>query len=221
MNNDRFRRLLPIAGILSALLLGAAIFGSPSAPQVEKSNHADVVSFYQDHTTSLTVTNLILALLAAFLLAALVVELRAVLRSGEAGESTYSALVTVGGTILVAGIALMGMVATAAAGAADQGLSDDSVLVLATLADHTWMPWLVGAALTLLATGIGGLRTATLPKWLCWVSIALGALCLTGVGGIATFMVFPLWILATSIVLLRRHTAELKSVRVDTQATSA
>ncbi len=211
MNNDKFRRLLPVAGILSALLLAAAIFGSPSAPQVENTNHAEVVSFYRDHVTSLMVTNLVLALLAAFLLAALVVELRAVLRSGEAGESTYSALAAVSGTVVVAGIALMGMVATAAAGAADQGLSDDSVLTLAALADYTWMPWLVGAALTLLATGIGGLRTATLPKWLCWISIVLGALCLTGIGGIATFMVFPLWILFLSVTLLRRQTSGLEA----------
>lgn len=207
MNNDRFRRLLPVAGILSALLLGVAIFASASAPQVEKANHAEVVSFYQDHSSSIVVTNLVLALLAAFLLAAFVVELRAVLRSGEAGESVYSSLAAVGGTVLVTAIALMGMVTVAAAGAADNGLSDDSVLTAAAIADFAWMPWLVGAALTLLATGIGGLRTATLPKWISWISVVLGALCLTGIGGIAVFMLMPLWLVALAIVLLRKQAA--------------
>lgn len=207
MNNDRFRRLLPVAGILSALLLGVAIFASASAPQVEKANHAEVVSFYQDHSSSIVVTNLVLALLAAFLLAAFVVELRAVLRSGEAGESVYSSLAAVGGTVLVMAIALMGMVTVAAAGAADNGLSDDSVLTAAAIADFAWMPWLVGAALTLLATGIGGLRTATLPKWISWISVVLGALCLTGIGGIAVFMLMPLWLVALAIVLLRKQAA--------------
>lgn len=207
MNNDRFRRLLPVAGILSALLLGVAIFASASAPQVEKANHAEVVSFYQDHSSSIVVTNLVLASLAAFLLAAFVVELRAVLRSGEAGESVYSSLAAVGGTVLVMAIALMGMVTVAAAGAADNGLSDDSVLTAAAIADFAWMPWLVGAALTLLATGIGGLRTATLPKWISWISVVLGALCLTGIGGIAVFMLMPLWLVALAIVLLRKQAA--------------
>ena len=208
MNNDRFHRLFPIAGILSALLLGAAILVPGSVPQVEKSNHAEVVSFYHDHATSIMVANIPLALLSAFFLAALLVELRATLRSGEAGESTYSSMVAFGGTLLVMGIAVMGMVTAAAAGAAEAGLSDDSLLTAAIVADYAWMPWLVGSALTLLATGIGGLRTATLPKWIAWVSVVMGGLCLTGVGGILVFMLMPLWILAISVVLLRRQMAE-------------
>lgn len=221
MNNDRFRRLLPIAGILSALMLGAAIFAAPSAPQVEKSNHAEVVTFYHDHSSSIVITNLALALLAAFLLAAVLIELRATLRSGEAGESIYSSLALVGGTVLIGSIALMGMVTAAVAGAADTGLSDDSVLGLAVLADYAWMPWLVGSALTLFATGIGGLRTATLPAWFSWVSVVLGALCLTGIGGIAVFMLLPLWILAVSILLLRRQSAERADARGATRTVPA
>ena len=220
MKNDKFRRLLPIAGILSALLLGAAIFGSASAPQVEKSNHAEVVSFYHEHSSSIMVTNLVLALLAAFLLAALLVELRATLRSGEAGESIYSSLVALGGAALVVSISLMGMVTTAVAGAAEAGLSDDSLLGAAIVADYAWMPWLVAAALTLFATGVGGLRTATLPKWIAWASIVLGALCLTGIGGIAVFMLFPLWILVISIVLLRRQSADMAGSKVVVQSAS-
>ncbi|MCB0857389.1 MAG: hypothetical protein KDB57_04610 [Solirubrobacterales bacterium] len=208
MNNDRFHRLLPIAGIISALLLGAAIFASGSAPQVEKANHAEVVSYYHDHTSAIMIANIPLALLSAFFLAVLLVGLRATLRSGEAGESTYSSLVAMGGTVLVGAIAVMGMVTAAVAGAANSGLSDDSILSAAILADYAWMPWLVGAAVTLLATGIGGLRTATLPKWIAWVSIVMGCLCLTGIGGIPAFMLMPLWILAISVVLLRRQSAE-------------
>lgn len=207
MTNDTFRKLLPISGILSALLLAGGIFGAPSAPQVASDNHAEVIAFYQDHASAISLTNIVFGLLAVFFLVPLITELRAVLRSGEAGEAIYSTLALIGGTILAVGTSVMALSGAVVASAADAGLSDDTVLSAAIVADYTWMPWVVGAAVFLWSVGLGGLRTATLPKWLSWVSIVLGALCLTGFGGIAVFMVMPLWLLATSVILLRKQTA--------------
>lgn len=208
MQKDTFRRLLPISGILSALLILGATFGAPSAPQIGTDNHAEVIAYYSDNTTAITVTSLICGLLACFFLIPLLTELRATLRSGEAGESTYSTILTIGGSVLTFGFALMATVSQAAASAAESGLSDDSVLSLAQVADYSWMPWVVGMAAVQWAVGLGGLRTATLPKWISWLSIVLGALCLTGIGGIAVFFVAPLWMIAISVVLLRSKSAQ-------------
>lgn len=207
MTNDKFRKLLPISGILSALLLAGATFGTPSAPQVASDNHAEVVAFYHDHASAISLTNIILGLLAVFFLVPLVTEIRAVLRSGEAGEAIYSTLAMIGGTMVAVGISVMALSGAVVASAVDAGLSDDTVLSAAIAADYTWMPWVVGAAVFLWSVGLGGLRTAALPKWLSWASIVLGALCLTGIGGIAVFMVMPLWLLATSITLLRKQSS--------------
>lgn len=207
MKTDTFRRLLPYSGILSALLLIGATFGAPSAPQLSSTNHADVLAYYHDNMTAIAITSVGCGLLAAFFFAPFVVEIRATLRSGEAGEAIYSSLVAIGGTVLTAGFALMAMSTMIVASAADSGVSDDGVLALANFADFSWMPWVVGMAIFQWAIAIGGLRTATLPKWIAWSSIVLGALCLTGIGGIAVFFVGPIWMIALAVVLLRAQSA--------------
>lgn len=221
MQNDTFRRLLPYSGIISALLIIAAVFGVPSAPQVGADNHAEVIAYYSDHTTALAITNIGCGLLAAFFLVPLLTELRATLRSGEAGESTYSTLVTIGGSVLTFGLALMAMTAAAASSAADSGLGGDSILSLAAVTDYSWMPWVVGMAVVQWAVGLGGLRTATLPKWISWFSIVLGALCLTGVGGIGVFFLAPIWMIAISVVLIRAQSAAAGAPRSAAPAPAA
>jgi len=67
-----------------------------------------------------------------------------------------------------------------------------SVAALGFVNDFSWTPWVASAAVLYLASGLGGLRTAALPKWLAIVSIVLGVLCLTGPAGAAVFMVTPL-----------------------------
>ncbi|MBJ7458563.1 MAG: hypothetical protein JHD02_05190 [Thermoleophilaceae bacterium] len=208
MQTDKIRRLLPISGVIGSLLLAAGLFASPNIDQLSATNQAEVIGAYQDNQTALIVTGFPLTLLAVLFLIPLLTELRATLRSNEAGEAVYSTLVTIGGTILATSMLLMGMFQTAVAEAVDSKLSTDSLLALAAINDQSWMPWLVGMAVLLLAVGIGGLRTLALPKALSWVSIVLGALCVTGIGGIAVFMVSPLWFLATSVVLLRAQRAE-------------
>lgn len=202
MTNDSFRKLLPISGIISALILAASIFATPSAPQVSATNHAEVVAFYGDHQTGLFIAS-IGGLLAMFFFVPLLIELRATLRSGEAGESIYSSLALAGGIALIAGTGLMSFTIAAASGAAEAKLGAQSILTAAVATDYSWMPWVLGMAILQWAVGLGALRTATLPKALGWVSILLGILCLSGPGGFAVFIVAPLWILGVSVVLLR------------------
>jgi hypothetical protein len=55
----------------------------------------------------------------------------------------------------------------------------------------------------LIASGLAGLNTRVLPRWLSWAGLVIGLAFLTPVGIIA-FFVFPLWILAASIMLYGR-----------------
>ncbi|MFT4049021.1 MAG: hypothetical protein QM648_04195 [Solirubrobacterales bacterium] len=204
MQTDTFRKLLPFSGIIAALLFAASFFYASSGPQIADDNHAKVIAYYVDNSAKIGIINIICGLLACFFLAPLLTELRATLRSGEAGESIYSTLFLIGGTILVAMTALMAMFTTVTANAADVGVPGEGVLTLAAIVDYTWMPWVVGMAITQWAVGLGGLRTASLPKPLAWFSVVLGVLCLAGPGGILAFFLFPIWLIATSIVLMRR-----------------
>jgi hypothetical protein len=82
------------------------------------------------------------------------------------------------------------------------------------------MPWMVGGAALFLATGIGGLKTATLPKWVSWLSVVMGVLCFTP-GGIAVFIIQPLWFIGMAVVLIRRQSAPAVAKSVATSASPA
>ena len=55
----------------------------------------------------------------------------------------------------------------------------------APLGIDSWLPFMAAAAVLLLSTGLGGLRTAVLPKWLSIVTVVLGVCCLGGPTGFA------------------------------------
>lgn len=130
---------------------------------------------------------------------------RSALRSGESGESTYSS-VAYGAAVLIAlSKALDAQLLFAGLGAADE---DDltTLHTLAALGDASWLPWVAASAAFYLATGLGGLRTAALPRWLAIVTLVLGAACLLGPAGTAVYLVTPAWLIVTGIVLARRQT---------------
>ena len=76
---------------------------------------------------------------------------------------------------------------------------------------NTWLPFMVGAAVLLLSTGLGGLRTAVLPKWLAIVTIVLGVGALLGPTGFAVWFALPVWCIVVGVVLMRRQSASAQS----------
>jgi hypothetical protein len=78
-----------------------------------------------------------------------------------------------------------------------------SVAAIGWLEADLWVFWSMAASVFLVATGLGGLRTASLPRWLAIVSTVLGVLSLLGPGGLVTFFVFPVWLVVVGLVLYR------------------
>ena len=72
---------------------------------------------------------------------------------------------------------------------------------------------MVGAAVLLLSTGLGGLRTAVLPKWLAIVTIVLGVCALLGPTGFLVWFAMPVWCIVVGVVLMRRQSADRSSPR--------
>jgi hypothetical protein len=132
--------------------------------------------------------------------------LRQALRSGEPGESTYSSVAFAGGVSVALAVSLMGWVTLASTEAAHQG-NAAVVTTLGFLSEFGWIPWVAGSAALFLATGLGGLRTATLPRPLGIATVVLGVLCFLGPTGIAVYFLTPVWLIVTGIVLRRRLAA--------------
>lgn len=196
MVTSRFERFLPWSGALAGVCfaVGGYLPSGPSTP-----DDPTRMQWLVDHQGSVAVTALAAALLSVTVLF-FAAAVRAALRSGEPGESSYSSVAFAGMVALAAGSGFNAMLGLATMDAASRAHAD-VVRTLGYLGEFTFVPWAAASAAMFLAVGLGGLRTAALPKWLGVPTVVLGVLCFLGPAGIAVFMLSPLWFLVTAAVL--------------------
>ena len=199
---SRFERFLPWAGVLAGIALGGGAVLSGSEPSIEDDPASKVIAYYHDNEGALFGSAVLGGLFAVFLLF-YVTARRARLRSGEGGEGLYSAAAYAGGIVTAAAVGAWSWVGAAAQEAAKGG-HDEATLALGYLNDMGWLPWVVGTSVLMISTGLGALRTATLPKWFGIVSTVLGFLALCGPAGIAVFLASPFYFVTGGFVLAHR-----------------
>ncbi|HEY3003181.1 MAG TPA: hypothetical protein VGJ44_12610 [Kribbellaceae bacterium] len=205
MQTSRFERFLPISGVIAGLLFALRDpILSWGAPSVD-GDAAGYVRWVTDHGVATSISGFAAGYFAVAMLF-FAVALRQALRSGEPGESTYSSAAFAGGLAVALSVAVMGWVGLAATEAATAG-NAAVVTTLGYISDFGWIPWVAGSAVLFLSTGLGGWRMAVLPKPLAIATVVLGILCLTGPTGIAVFLLTPVWLIVTGIVLHRRLSA--------------
>lgn len=199
MVTSRFERFLPWAGVLAGVCfaVGGYLPTGPSTP-----DDPTRLQWLTGHQGVIALTGVAAALLSVFVLF-FAAAVRAALRSGEPGESSYSSVAFAGLVVVAAGSGFNAMLQLATLDAAGQGHAD-TVRTLGYLGEFTWVPWVAASAAMFLAIGLGGLRTSALPKWLSIPTVVLGVLCLLGPTGIVVFLVSPLWFVVTGLVLRRR-----------------
>jgi hypothetical protein len=133
---------------------------------------------------------------------------RTLLRSGESREATYSSVAFGGWLVIVAGLSQMVMWNWGLINGAADASDDSAVQTLGYVAYFGWAGMGIGLAAAFLAMGLGGIRTATLPKWFAILTLVLGALGALGnagipPGGLVTYVLLPFWLIAASVVIAR------------------
>jgi hypothetical protein len=205
MPQSTFEKLLPVAGIAAGILF--AISGYVGhLPESSSDNPVTVMAGHETQNAIALIASALFAVTFAFF----TIGIRAALRSGEAGESTYSSGALAGG-ILVAFVGAVNAWLTLTLVDLVENKDVASARAIGALGVDSWLLLVASAAVLLLSTGLGGLRTGVLPKWLSIVTIVLGVCCLGGPTGFAVWFALPVWCVVVGVVLMRRQSVATTS----------
>jgi hypothetical protein len=209
-------------GAISGVLFFAAVvvfFFTPETPDADDPTAQIVSEFADDRSGHLL--NVFVNGLAAFFFLAFLTALYARLRAAETdrGPSLLVALAGVATAVivLVSAGSLLALVT-----AADQGREPAAVRALFELNETLFIGFAWTSAAFYAAVALSVLGTGSLPRWLGWTAAGLVVVFLVGSFGVFSdwdedggtgFLIFVgfglnvLWILATSIVMLRAKPA--------------
>jgi hypothetical protein len=193
----------PLTGVAFVVLVivGIAIQGEP--PDVDESAQA-IVDHYSDNADAVRIGTLITAW-AIVLWLFFAGTVRRVLRAAEGSGHTLSAVAFAGAVIFAVGGAIDGMIGFALAENADD-IDLAGVQALAALWENDFLPFVLGLATFLLASGLSIVRHGALPKGIGFIAIALGVVALTPIGFVA-FLASAVWVIVASVLLTLRERA--------------
>jgi hypothetical protein len=201
MSGSRWERFAPLTGVVFFILIAVTFALSSDTPDANDST-SDVVSFWSAHDSRLIVASL-LGTLAVIFLVWFGASLRSALVRAEAGEGRLSMLAFAG--ILV--IAITGGIGSSLQFAVADSVGDVPAGVtqaLSVLSSDFFLPFLVGVALLMFASGLCVLRFGGLPRWLGWAAIVIGIAALAGPVGFVGFIASLVWVLVVSVTLYIR-----------------
>ena len=214
MTSTRFERFLPLTGALAGLAFLVSGVLTIDMPYGPKGDGHVYVQWLADHE-GLAIGSGFASGLFCVAMLFFAAGIRQAIRSGEPEESSYSSAAFAGAVGVAFAVSVMGWVTLASVQAADDG-ADGAVVALGYLGSFGWIPWVASSAALFLATGVGGLRTASMPKPLSIVTIVLGVLCLLGPTGIVVYFATPFWLIISGVVLYRRLGAPAPQVPAQT-----
>ncbi|GAB7003042.1 hypothetical protein JCM18899A_05130 [Nocardioides sp. AN3] len=215
MSSITLDRLLPWSGAVAGLCwIGQAVLQKTSPHDVPGAATTRVI---EDHLGLNQGAQGCLVIMGIALLC-FATAVRNLLRSGEAGEGTYSSIAYAGWVVVVAGLSQMvtwnwGLFN----GAADAG--DDAALrALSYVSYFAWAGIGIGLATAFIATGLGGVRNAVLPRWFAILTVVMGALAALGdagipPGGLVNYLGLPFWLIGASVMVARSRTRSTQPSR--------
>jgi hypothetical protein len=223
MSTRTFERLGAGSGIAYVgLIVAANELGPGGAGTPTAGASPDTIGTYITHHPPTTAqwAGVCVEVLALLALVGFVGYLWRVLRDAE-GERGWLAGVALAGGLLTATIELASLPAAFAAYyRADDGISTQLATALIDTNNAAFALTWATTALMLSATAVIALRTAVLPRWLGWSAHGIAFPLLASVpffatGDPPTFMLALIWIIAASVVLIRRvDTPDLAQLHV-------
>lgn len=206
---SKFDRILPWTGALAGLAWVA--YASLSKTSTKDSPGGASTHVINDNLANNNAAQGALVLMGISLLF-FATAARNLLRAGEAREATYSNIVYAGWIVVAAALAQMVAIGWALVNGAADADDQAAVTILGYLQNFSWAGLGIGLATAFIATGLGGLASAAVPKWFAIVSIVLGVLGALGnagipPGGLVTYLLLPVWLIVASIIFARRQKA--------------
>jgi hypothetical protein len=199
MTVSKFDKILPWSGAVAGLLWALHLIISKTPDHPASAGAVALVA----HAAGQNYVAGFALLVGGLMLLFFAAQARKSLRSGEAGESTYSSVAHGGFVMAAGGFGLLGIVQIALVNTAKahDAAATDAIGQLTVIG---WLPALVGLVAGFWGIGLGGLRTATLPKWFAITTIVLGVIGVLGPLAFAIYLLLPVWLIAASIVTARR-----------------
>jgi Domain of unknown function (DUF4386) len=205
----QLERWAPLGGIIFVVLMvvGTAFVADVPDPDAPQQQLATYLADSSNHTRN--IMGAYMWVLGALAFLWFVTRLRSVLRGAEGGTGALSNLVFGAGVVYSALMIASGVVFAAVAYAVElRGATVSDPDFVKVLPQMAWMILLLGAGfaglLLMLTTSILSLQTGVLPRWLAWLGIVAAIALLFDVIYI-NIVPLLIWVLAASIVLLRRR----------------
>lgn len=193
----------PATGIVFVVLLAITLIlaGEGADP---KDGAEEVLSYYSDNEDQVLISGFLGGLAAVFFLF-FAGWLRKVLREAEGPGGVLSAVSFAGGIAFAIGGAVGSTLNIGLAESFDD-VDPTALEAMNAIAYNYFIPFAVGFATFLLATGISAIRHGALPGWLGWSAIVLGVATYTPAGFFA-FLLGVVWVLVASVLLTMRARA--------------
>jgi protein-S-isoprenylcysteine O-methyltransferase Ste14 len=197
MSERRMRRWMGPIGLLVPVLIYVGLGPVSGSTPGENASGANVVSFFNAHSTRQWIAIYLVAVALAAMLV-FVTQLYGVLRDTERGRSVLPGIAYGAGLLFIGGFLLAGMVQVTIMLAAHNN-EPAIAKTMNFLASNDELPLLFGITALLLATGLAMLRSS-LPKWLAWLTLVIGVVCLAGPFGFIGLLAAGIWIPVTGFV---------------------
>ena len=224
MDENRWERYGAAAGVAFAVLVLISFFMLPSPPHVNAS-FRKIGDFYANHRKAVLTSN-VLAVFGSLAFIWFLGHLRHVLNRAEGGVEALSPIVYGAGMAGVV-VAIMGVIPTSvlAFSSQEEAINSNAGIVRLLYDTNTIMNSLLLLAVGLFAVAgaFAMVRKELVGPWLGWVGMGVAGLTwATGVAGfyvttysgfwtgfgIVAVMSFVAWVLAASVVMLRRPEVE-------------
>ena len=189
-------RWAPLTGALFVAIAVAGFAIAGDAPDANDHTARQIVAYYSDRDGTVMAT-IVGGLIACGLLVFFCAYLRSVLEGDLLPTVAFA-----GGVILAAGLAIDITISVALVHSADH-IDPVAVQSLNSLYTNDYIPFVLGAMLIVLGSGLAIVRQDNLPHWLGWLGIALALPAPTPLGAI-TFLGAGIWILLASVLLWTR-----------------